>query len=61
MLQRQRKMRKMTKTITKLIFTRCNLCDSSTIEWKDKEDENHMCYECMESENDRVFDHGDQN
>ncbi len=51
--------KKMTKTVTKLIFTRCNLCDSTKISWKDKEDENHLCYECMESENDRVFDHGD--
>ena len=62
MLQKLRKKRKkMTRTVTKLVFTRCNLCDSTKISWKDKEDENHLCYECMQSENDRVFDHGDQN
>ncbi len=53
--------KKMTKTTTTLTFRRCNLCESSSIKWQDKEDENHMCYECMESENDRVFEHGDQN
>jgi len=54
-------MKKMTKTVTKLVFIRCNLCDSSKILWKDKEDENHLCEACMQSENDRVFQHGDQN
>jgi len=49
----------MTRTTTKLVFIRCNLCDSSKILWKDKEDENHLCEHCMQSENDRVFDHGD--
>ena len=53
--------KKMTKTTTTLTFRRCNLCESSSIKWQDKEDENHMCYECMENENDRVFETGDQN
>ena len=59
-LQKKKRM-KMTKTVTKLVFTRCNLCDSAKISWRDREDENHLCYECMQSENDRVFEHGDQN
>ena len=55
-----KKRKKMTRTTTKLVFIRCNLCDSSKILWKDKEDENHLCEHCMQSENDRVFDHGDK-
>jgi len=49
---------KFTTTITRI---GCNLCDSSNIAWKDEEDNNHLCYECMESQRDKYLDHGDQN
>jgi hypothetical protein len=51
----------MTKTTTTLVYTRCNLCDSPKIYWKDNEDKNHLCEVCMKSENDSVFEHGDYN
>lgn len=52
---------KMTRFEHLIVRVGCNKCDSPKIAWKDREDKNHLCYECMQSENDRIFERGDQN
>ena len=35
----------LTKTETNIIFRRCDICDSSNIDWVSCDDKNHLCKE----------------